>query len=344
MTKIIYLCGNDGTDTRVSKELSSYSKKNTIYFIGVKGPKPFIHNTVQHKLFFGSHKNIFTIISMNIFILILYFRKFKFDKVHVVDEQFYFFFIPLLSFLRIHITLDVFDSIFLKKNYPNNKAYLLKKYIYGSADKIIVTDKNRFKMLPDFSKEKAIIIPNVPFKNIKFQKIKPTMPGKLTIAYFGTLLKNRGSEFVEKIIQTDKSIKFLLAGWIGDDYTKNLISKYSQSIKYYGVITQDEANELLFNESNFILCIYPFNNLNNIYASPNKIYDAILTKTPVIMNSEIKVSNFIQKFNLGYIFNFSNLNFQTISEDLINKKDSYSLNNSISNDYCWEKYEPLLNS
>ena len=68
MKRILYLCGNDGTDTRVSKELRSYNKKNTIYFIGVKGPKPFIHNTIQHKLFSGSHKNIFTIINMNIFI------------------------------------------------------------------------------------------------------------------------------------------------------------------------------------------------------------------------------------------------------------------------------------
>ena len=140
MKKILYLCGNDGTDTRISKELNTYSKKNIIYFIGVKGPKPFTHNTIQHKLFSGSHKNIFTIINMNIYILILYFRKFRFDKVHIVDEQFYFFFIPLLSVLKVHKTLDIFDSIFLKRNYPNNKAYFIKKYIYGSADKLIVTD------------------------------------------------------------------------------------------------------------------------------------------------------------------------------------------------------------
>ena len=116
MEKIIYLCGNDGTDTRISKELIAFSKNYSVYFIGVKGARPFVHKNIEHKLFSGSHKNIFTIFKMNIYILILFLRKFKFNKAHIVDEQFYFFFIPLLSILRIHKTLDIFDSIFLIKN------------------------------------------------------------------------------------------------------------------------------------------------------------------------------------------------------------------------------------
>ncbi|MDB4665622.1 hypothetical protein OAE81_00355 [bacterium] len=342
MKKMIYLCGNDGTDARVVKELRSYSKKYSVFFIGVKGPEPFIHDRIQHKLFPGSHKNIFTILKMNLLLLSFFLKRCKYERVHIVDEQFYFFFIPVLFLTQINKTLDIFDSIFLKKDFAFNKAYLLKKYIYGSVDKIIVTDENRLEMLPDFAKKKAIIIPNVPFRNAQFDKEKPYRKGALTIAYFGTLLRNRGSEFMEEIIRADKKIKFLLAGWVGDNYTKELISKHVGSIEYFGTISQDQANDLLFNRSDYILCIYPFNNLNNINASPNKIYDSILTKTPVIMNSEIKVSNLVRKLNIGYLFSFSNFEIMKLIGDLNNNKNNYRISNSLSRNYEWENYEEIL--
>ena len=37
------------------------------------------------------------------------------------------------------------------------------------------------------------------------------------------------------------------------------------------------------------------------YSPPNKIYDAIQIQTPVIINSEVKISKFVEKINLGYI-------------------------------------------
>ena len=334
------MCGNNGTDTRVLKEIKSLQKKYSVLFIGIKDENSLKLENVKTKLFKGSHKNLLTILFMNIYLFCLLFSKQKFKKIHVVDEQFYFFFIPVLLFYKSFITLDIFDSFFLKKNIENNKWIIIKKIIYGTVNRVIVTDSNRFNLLPSFAKSKTIVIPNVPFKSPFFNSAKPENEEKLTISYFGTLHKDRGSSFIEGILSKKYDVKFLMAGWIADSYTQNLISKYPDSIDYLGLISQDEANKIIYEKAHYLLCIYPANNLNNIYASPNKIYDAIQTKTPVIMNSEIIVSEFVINNNLGFVFENEKPNYDDIYNQLLKKK--FYIDNDLSKEYIWENYEKLL--
>ena len=70
---LIYLCGNDGTDTRVSKEVFTLSKKYQVIYIGIKSNTPFRHKYLNYKLFKGSHKNIFTLIKMNLYLFYILF-------------------------------------------------------------------------------------------------------------------------------------------------------------------------------------------------------------------------------------------------------------------------------
>ena len=65
MEKLIYLCGNNGTDTRVLKEIKSLQKKYSVLFIGIKDENSLKLENVKTKLFKGSHKNLFTILFMN---------------------------------------------------------------------------------------------------------------------------------------------------------------------------------------------------------------------------------------------------------------------------------------
>lgn len=340
MDKIIYLCGNNGTDTRVSKEIKSLVKKYSVLFIGIKDKNSVKFQNTDTKLFRGSHKNLITILLINIYLFCLLFSNKKFKKIHVVDEQFYFFFIPVLLLYKSHITLDIFDSFFLKKNINGNKLLLIKKIIYGTVNRIIVTDSNRFNLLPSFAKHKTIIIPNVPFKNYFYKSQKPKIKNKLTISYFGTLHKDRGSSFIDGILSKGYDIKILMAGWISDAYTQNLVSKYPDLINNLGLITQQEANKIIYEKAHYILCIYPANNLNNIYASPNKIYDAIQTKTPVIMNSEIIASKFVINNNLGFVFDNCKPDYHLIYSQLINRK--YRIDNNLIKKYIWENYEEQL--
>ena len=78
--------------------------------------------------------------------LLLIYCKFKFKakKLHVVNEQTWFLIFQTFFYKTV---LDIYDSFFLKINKPNNKFILLKLLVYGTVNKIIVTDNNRLKLI-----------------------------------------------------------------------------------------------------------------------------------------------------------------------------------------------------
>lgn len=82
---------------------------------------------------------------------------------------------------------------------------------------------------------------------------------------------------------------------------------------------------------------------NNINASPNKIYDSIHTKTPVIINHDIIVSEFVRKMNTGFIVDINaEANYIVLAEKLVKKKNNLSFTDTLISEYCWEKYENIL--
>lgn len=337
--RILYICANDGSDTRVNKEILTYSKKYSVDYLGIGSfsEKSYaLEFCLSKYLIKGSHKSPFAILKLIIRLRKLL-RNNVYSSIHVVDEQLFFFIIPFTKG-QPSITLDIFDSYFLKINKPNEKLIVFKKYIYCSANKIIVTDNPRLKLLPVFAQKKAVVIPNVPF-NIQYSpKIEDNE--KLRLCYFGTLMKNRGSEFIFKLIK-NKKVELLMAGWIGDEYTEKLMKM--SNVKYLGVLKQHEINNILASLGDYLVAIYPTNNLNNIYASPNKIYDAIHTKTPIIINNGTKVSEFVKKNNTGIVFN----NFDLIDADeyvefLIASKNSFNFEQKMIQKFSWENYENIL--
>ena len=336
---ILYICLNDGSDTRVTKEIITLNKKYDIFYLGIgkKSEVSFaLKYTKNHKLINGNHKSVFTILNLIYKLLLLLLKK-KFKKVYVVDEQLFFCLFPFL--LNMNVILDIFDSYFLKLNLPENKLYLIKKVIYGLPKKIIVTDENRFNLLPKFAQKKAIVIPNVP--NFFKHNEKNISNDYLTICYFGSLHKDRGTNFLENLMAHDDQLKVIAAGWINDDYTKSFIE--NPRVNYLGIRRQSDVNTILAKEGDYLLSIYPLKNTNNIYASPNKIYDAIQTKTPVIINKEIIVSSLVEKLNIGYVIeNFQCIDYGILINELKDKKKTYSFDDELIHEYTWEKYESKI--
>lgn len=337
--KLLYICINDGSDTRINKEIVSLSKKNEIFFLGIgkKTKSSFILNYVKNYNFIEGKKfSIITYLKLIKTLVSIIFKE-KVINLHVVDEQLLIVILPFVFFKKI--TLDIFDSLFLKLNFPNEKCIFLKWLIYKPVKTIIVTDENRFTLLPIFAQKKSIIIPNVP--NKKKYNLKKTDNEYITICYFGSLIKERGSEFIANLLDYNKNIKIIAAGWIYDNYTGKLFE--NQNIRYIGIKKQEEINSILSEEGDYLLSIYPCNNLNNIYASPNKIYDSIQTETPLIINSGVKVSEFVKIQNIGYVINNNEIiDYEELINNLFKNRKKYQFSEVLKNRYCWENYEELL--
>ncbi|MCZ4336717.1 hypothetical protein [Shewanella colwelliana] len=338
MKNLLYLCTNDGSDMRVCKEVRTLSQSFNIYYVGSYGDgdsfcKDMCHEYITIK---GKQKSILFILKYWFTILRLFFST-RFTSIHVVEEQLYFVLLPLLFYRNV--TIDIFDSIFLKLDKPKEKLWIIKKIVYGSVKNIIVTDEHRKQLLPSFAREKAHVIPNVPFSSDFEVKSKNRTSSKLTLFLFGSIAKNRGAQFVSELLDVDEDVDCVCAGWLADDFSKEFLKR--PRVTYLGVTSQYEINHYLAKNDGYLVAIYPLINLNNVYASPNKIYDAIHTETPLIINKGVLVGDFVAKENIGVICD-TEQNPVDIIRLLLSKKHTFTFSKEHKKFFCWENFEGIL--
>ncbi len=339
--KLLYVCGNDGSDMRISKEVKSLSKEFDVIYVGIGkvSERSFCREYCsKFCLVSGKLRSPISLVRLCLQVLSLRIRN-KFSSVHVVDEQLFMLVQPFL--LGLHVVLDVFDSIFLKKNRPNNQWLLLKYYTYAYPDVVVVTDNFRFELLPDFAKNKAKVLPNVPFFEEEIYHTKKEPNENIRLALFGSLAENRGSKFVKDLLDYSPRFSCFAAGWCSDEYSKDLMTH--ERVEYLGVLNQSEANKFVAKNADYVICIYPINNYNNIYASPNKIYDAFQNKTPLIINRQVLVSKFVEENLIGIIVE-SDESIEDIALKLVagitNKEFNFPCSKAKEN--SWDVYEPRL--
>ena len=340
MKKILYISSNDGSDMRITKEIKTLSKFAKIIFIGVKGEGDCYVRPYCDEIYLinGSRKNPFTIIKQ--FCTSLYLMIFKrIHSIHIINEQLMVFFYPLLFFK--HTVLDLFDSIFLKRNYPGSKLTFLKHVVYAPANIIIVTDDNRYNLMAETLKDKCIVVANYPNRIVSIPPKGIDRP--LTLMYNGWMGLGRGTEIVEGLLNTNLPIKILMAGWFSDEYTKNLVKQFPEKIEFSGVIPQRKALFLAAERADYILCVYAPLNTNNINASPNKVFDAILIDTPLIINKEVKLSQWVIANNLGIVIEQYNIsNYEEFYYQLVSNRGKYYFSNDFKQQYVWESIEGIV--
>ena len=85
------------------------------------------------------------------------------------------------------------------------------------------------------------------------------------------------------------------------------------------------------------------NIVNNIYASPNKIYDGIQAGVPVIINQEVLVSAFVREKKLGVVLDsYSPTHISAVLEELKTQRNQFTHIAKMQGKYTWEKIEPVL--
>ncbi len=336
--KILYISTNDGSDMRINKEVKTLSKFADVYFLGIGdyGEKNYAKTNCKVFYLIEEKRNSAKAILKHIQKYKEWVREYKFDSIHIINEQLMIFFYPFL--FNQHVVLDIFDSLFMKKNQPGNKLKTLKKIVYAPVNFLFVTDENRRQMMPDFVQNRLGILENYPNR---YYGDTNKMTKDLTIFYNGSMSDARGTKILQNLIKNYSNVSVIMAGWMADENTN--IFANSKSVDYRGVITQKEATKIAATEVDYIMCCYEPSNQNNINASPNKIYDAIQTHTPVIMNGEVKVASFVKEKNIGVVLDsFYDYDVVKVYKELIEKKQTFNFNDANATTYSWESIEKKL--
>jgi hypothetical protein len=334
---LLYICLNDGSDTRINKEVSTLAARFNVHYVGIgRGTeRSFAASHCRtFTLIRGHHKQPFTFLRFWLHVAGRLLGR-RFDSVHVINEQLVLLFYPFVYPVRRRVVLDVFDSIFLRMR--RRRAWL-ERLVYCLPRVVIVTDANRHGLLPAHFQSKAAIVENYPY-HFGERVPKTSREGELVIFYNGSMSLSRGTALLQRLMETHPGVRVKMAGWVYDEPTRQL-SQYP-GVEFLGVITQQQSMQVAAG-CDYILSLYEPINENNINASPNKIYDAIQAGTPVVINREVKIARWVEENELGYVMDSFYDPAAGLAPELLRRKKEFAFPESLRNQYTWEAVAPKL--
>ena len=85
---------------------------------------------------------------------------------------------------------------------------------------------------------------------------------------------------------------------------------------------------------------------NHKYSAPNKIYEAMILKKPIIVARNTGMDKIVEKNNMGVVINYDKAEFEEKLKELVaDKKLMSTMGENAAkayNEYCWEKMKSRL--
>jgi glycosyltransferase involved in cell wall biosynthesis len=201
------------------------------------------------------------------------------------------------------IICDLCDSLPLRVSghLPRLLASAVATLALGRSRQIIVTDENRRGLLASRYLPRVTVLPNYPrLSDAVPTGTLPSGPTRILVA--GTLLQQRGLGQLLDACQGLEEIELWCAGravapWVREVFLKSPLTRY------FGMLPQPEVLALT-HACDAVFCFYEPLTLNDVNASPNKLYDSMMVGRPVIINAETQVARFVAAHDLGYVMDY----------------------------------------
>lgn len=215
--------------------------------------------------------------------------------------------LPLKLFRRFKLVIDIHDPLADRVSLTGLRGILqlVQTAARFGADSLLVTDTQRFARIEDRWKSKTSIIPNYPDRPLfpMPAQVAPT-DDVVRIAAVGSLHSNRGMQVLRAAAERAAPCQLELAGWFTDEASASLAEL--PYCRYHGVIGMQESLQLMAG-CDVVFCFYNPKVVNNIHASPNKIYEAICLGKRSIINSETLVAEWVTTNGFGYACAFDDV-------------------------------------
>lgn len=200
---------------------------------------------------------------------------------------------------------DWFSSNFDKEKSLIKRIFkIMEKFTIKYSDEVIICEPERIRQIPYKLNKPELIVPNTPAftsydflqKDEKFQFNNPL----LVLSYVGGFSKSRLLDELLDLVQKSK-INLLIAGFGEKDIENRCIQLQSlPNFKYFGKVKYLDGLNIMYN-SDLIYAMYSSKNSNNIYAAPNKYYEAMLLGKPILTNKGTILTEKIINNGIGYV-------------------------------------------
>lgn len=258
----------------------------------------------------------------------------------------------------IYYSFSIIFSFFLLINRTINYIYEISDILYGYdkfrfirplikfIDRLIIKKSlltiftsGGFSeyLLNEKEKHNTIIQPNrldVSFQNIIRPNYNSINLNQLTFSFIGAFrYPNTIFRFAEIIGKKYPNHKFHFYG--DSNLTMDVIklSKKYENVYYYGAFKNPDDLKSIYEKIDVVVAAYDTSGLNERIAEPNKLYESLFFRKPIIVSKGTYLENQVIKYDCGYSINASEDN------EIINFIDSLSSNRLIQIQKSIDKIE-----
>lgn len=317
ISKVVFLRSQlPKTDSRLQRYISIINgniKHTIIGWDRTNNQKNELENEILYKKYSqigGGIKNIFNLITWNIFIIIKLIKyRNTYSHIHAIDFDTCMPAIIMKFLFRKRFIFDIYDKYTDSRNISSFYGKIIdtiEKYCCLHCDFLILPDECRKQQLNLSSNQNNIcIIENIPIynnnNNIKKTEISyQNEKYDFILSYVGVLEKNhRGLENLLDVISNNKYVQLLIAG---NGALKDIVEDYSNKYKnivYFGEVDSKEALEIM-NSSDIIVGMYYKTIKNHLYASPNKYYEHLMLGKPLLTTFGTNPGDKVIQYDTGF--------------------------------------------
>lgn len=214
------------------------------------------------------------------------------------------------------------------------------KFFQKKSDAIVYVNELQTSVIANKNKSKLIYLPNYP-ERANYIGSDKTNSDKLRISYIGAV---RQFDQLKKLMDACKDIQNvdISIHGAGVAYKElNEIKNNYANVKVTGKYDFTESAKL-YSKSDILYVIYPTTSLQYLTSYPVKLFEAIITKTPIIVGRGTVLEEFVDKHSFGFVVDGDNtdeirelVNYINDNRDLLKQKER-SLE-KIQYDYSWDE-------
>ncbi|WP_456376315.1 glycosyltransferase family 4 protein [Lutibacter sp.] len=350
MKQVIVSVTNDlVNDQRVHKMCTTLTQMDfDVLLIGrkLKNSKIITRNykTKRVKLLFNTGFLFYAEYNLRLFFKLLFLKK---DILVANDLDTL---VPNYVASKLFKTSLVFDSHELFSELPSIQGRYSQKVWRFLERWLVPKQKNIFTVsnsIANWYKEKYKVKPLV-IRNLPNYKSIPFYPSKKYILYQGALNKGRGLLALLEAMQTiNVPLKIAGGGPFKSKIKEKIIAlKLENKVEFLGNVHPE--NLLIITQKAILgVSLEEDIGLSYRYSLPNKLFDYIQAKTPVVATYLPEIKHIVETYKIGVVIeNHSPKSIaKSINKVLKNEKHFYQNNlEKASKELIWEKQEELLRS
>ncbi len=277
----------------------------------------------------------------------------KYDIIHACDLDTLIVAAFVSKLRNKKLIYDCFDfySDSLPSIFPNivrNIVSRIERFFATFAHTVILVDESRIIQFRNKIKNSVIVYNTPPDALILFNQSHHDENRKeFLIFYAGILDENRGFRKIIEATEDLKDIQIIIAGFGADERTLVDLFKNTTNIKYIGKIPYKDVIGYT-RDSGMLFALYDPKIPNHRYASPNKIFEAMMCGKPIIVSAETSMANIVEKEKCGIVVPYGDV--QKIRETIIMLKNDLDLRRRLGENgrrayeerYGWKRMENKL--